>query len=99
MELVAPSAAQNITLQTKNDRYRFMAKIRDFDLTTSRDTIDLTSLGNEFRNQYEQGLISGQGTLNCFWESGLSFAGTGYGSNQAEFPSYLARLARIYCSS
>jgi len=92
VELVAPSAAQNITLQTKNDRYRFMAKIRDFELTTSRDTIDLTSLGNEFRNQYEQGLISGQGTLNCFWESDPSITGTGYGSSQAEFPSYLARL-------
>lgn len=92
VELVAPSAAQNITLQTKNDRYRFMAKIRDFELTTSRDTIDLTSLGNEFRNQYEQGLISGQGTLNCFWESDPSIIGTGYGSRQAEFPSYLARL-------
>lgn len=86
--LVAPSAAQNITLQTKNDRYRFMAKIRSFELTTSRDTVDLTSLGNEFRNQFEQGLISGQGTLNCLWESNTSIIGTG----QTEFPSYLARL-------
>lgn len=90
--LVAPSAAQSITLQTKNDRYRFMAKIRDFELTTSRDTVDLTSLGNEFRNQFEQGLISGQGTLNCLWESDSSIIGTGYGASEAEFPSYLARL-------
>lgn len=92
VQLVTPSAAQEITMQTKNDRYRFMARIRDFEITTSRDTIDLTSLGNEFRNQYERGLISGQGSLNCLWESNQSFAGTGYGANQAEFPSYLARL-------
>lgn len=92
VELVAPSAAQNITIQTKNDRYRFMAKIRGFELTTSRDTVDLTSLGNEFRNQYEQGLISGQGVLNCLWESSLVCIGPGYRPGQAEFPSYLARL-------
>jgi hypothetical protein len=92
LELVAPSAVQNITIQTKNDRYRFMAKIRDFELTTSRDTVDLTSLGNEFRSQYEQGLISGQGVLNCLWESSPAFIGPGYIPGQAEFPSYLARL-------
>jgi len=92
LELVAPSAVQNITIQTKNDRYRFMAKIRDFELTTSRDTVDLTSLGNEFRSQYEQGLISGQGVLNCLWESSPAIIGSGYGPSQAEFPSYLARL-------
>ena len=92
LQLVAPSAAQNITLQTKNDRYRFMARIRDFEITTSRDTVDLTALGNEFRDQYEKGLISGQGTLNCLWESNGSIAGSGYGATTAEFPSYLARL-------
>jgi len=92
VELVAPSAAQNITIQTKNDRYRFMAKIRDFELTTSRDTVDLTSLGNEFRSQYEQGLISGQGVLNCLWESSPAIISSGYRPGQAEFPSYLARL-------
>jgi hypothetical protein len=92
LELVAPSTVQNITIQTKNDRYRFMAKIRDFELTTSRDTVDLTSLGNEFRSQYEQGLISGQGVLNCLWESSPAFIGPGYRPSQPEFPSYLARL-------
>jgi len=90
--LIAPSVAQAITIQTKNDRYRFMAKIRDFELTTTRDTVDLTSLGNEFRNQYEQGLISGQGTLNCFWESSPTNADDVYSYSTIEFPSYLARL-------
>ena len=90
--LIAPSAAQAITLQTINDRYRFLAKIRDFELTTTRDTIDLTSLGNEFRSQYEQGLISGQGTLNCFWESSITTGCANYAVNVVEFPSYLARL-------
>nr|BDD46112.1 hypothetical protein 11 [bacterium] len=92
--LIEPSAPQDITLQTKNDRFRCLAKVRDFELTTSRETIDLTSLGSDFRKQYEQGLISGQGTLNCFWASQLSGAceevdGT---PSQVEFPSYLARL-------
>lgn len=90
--LIAPSATQAITIQTKNDRYRFVAKIKDFELTTTRDTVDLTSLGSEFRSQYEQGLISGQGALNCFWESSPTVGFANYSGNEIEFPSYLARL-------
>ena len=37
-------------------------------MTTSRDQVDTTNLGDQFRNQYEAGLISGQGTLNAFFE-------------------------------
>ena len=37
-------------------------------MTTSRDQVDLTSVGDEFKSQYEAGLISGQGTMNCIWE-------------------------------
>ena len=62
-------------------------------MTTSREQVDLTNLGDEFRNQYEAGLISGQGTMSCIWEHSY---GTGdrkneYGSDP-EFPFYLAQL-------
>ena len=68
LTLVAPTAAKDITIKTRNERYRHVANVRDFEMTTSREQVDLTNLGDEFRNQYEAGLISGQGTMNCIWE-------------------------------
>ena len=93
LALVTPSAAKDILIRTKNERYRHVANVRDFEMTTSREQVDLTNLGDEFRNQYESGLISGQGTMSCIWEHSYD---TGdrkneYGSDP-EFPYYLAQL-------
>ena len=89
--LAVPSATQNITLKTRNSRYRHLAMIRDFELTTSRDQVNLTSLGQEFKQQYEAGLISGQGTMQCVWEHSPSLASDTHTSDP-EFPFYLAQL-------
>tara|TARA_Y100000361_G_scaffold152312_1_gene171456 strand:+ start:1122 stop:1988 length:867 start_codon:yes stop_codon:yes gene_type:complete len=93
LTLVTPSAAKNILIRTRNERFRHVANVRDFEMTTSREQVDLTNLGDEFRNQYEAGLISGQGTMSCIWEHSYD---TGdrkneYGSDP-EFPFYLAQL-------
>ena len=68
MALVTPSAAKDITIRTRNERFRHVAGVREFEMTTSREQVDLTNLGDEFRNQYEAGLISGQGSMTCIWE-------------------------------
>ena len=93
LTLATPSSAKDITIKTRNERYRHVANVRDFEMTTSREQVDLTNLGDEFRNQYEAGLISGQGTMSCIWEHSYD---TGdrkneYGSDP-EFPFYLAQL-------
>ena len=93
LSLVTPSVAKNILIRTRNERFRHVANVRDFEMTTSREQVDLTNLGDEFRNQYEAGLISGQGTMSCIWEHSYD---TGdrkneYGSDP-EFPFYLAQL-------
>jgi len=93
LTLVTPSAAKDVLVRTRNERYRHVANVRDFEMTTSREQVDLTNLGDEFRNQYEAGLISGQGSMNCIWEHSYD---TGdrkneYGSDP-EFPFYLAQL-------
>ena len=93
LTLVTPSAAKDVLVRTRNERYRHVANVRDFEMTTSREQVDLTNLGDEFRNQYEAGLISGQGTMSCIWEHSYD---TGdrkneYGSDP-EFPFYLAQL-------
>ena len=91
--LVAPSSAKDVLVTTKNDNFRHLAKVRDFEMTTSREQVDLTNLGDEFRNQYEAGLISGQGSMNCIWEHSYESEdrANNYGADP-EFPFYLAQL-------
>ena len=93
LALVAPSAAKDITIKTRNERYRHVANVRDFEMTTSREQVDLTNLGDEFRNQYEAGLISGQGSMTCIWEHRYydSDRENEYGA-ESEFAFYLAQL-------
>lgn len=67
-ELVVPSKAQPLFIKTVDLSYKCTAQIRQYELTTSRETIDLTVLGSDFRDNYANGLISGQGQLTAFWE-------------------------------
>ena len=53
-----------------------LARVQSFDLATSRELVDITVLDEQFRNQYEAGLISGQGTLRCLWDTSTAFAST-----------------------
>ena len=91
LTLVTPSAAKEVTLQTVNSRFRHLARVQDFEITTNRDQIDLTPLGAQFKKQYEAGLISGQGTLNCLWEHSSELADN-TAVQDPEFPFYLAQL-------
>ena len=93
LTLVAPSEAKDILIRTGNERFRHVAGVREFEMTTSREQVDLTNLGDEFRNQYEAGLISGQGSMNCIWEHsyGSEDRANNYGVDP-EFPFYLAQL-------
>ena len=93
LTLVAPSSSKDILIRTRNERFRHVAGVREFEMTTSREQVDLTNLGDEFRNQYEAGLISGQGSMTCIWEHDYE---TGDRANEygtdPEFPFYLAQL-------
>ena len=63
LTLTAPTSTKSILVRTRNTRFRPLAKVTEFEITTSRDTVDITNLNDEFRRQYENGLISGQGTI------------------------------------
>jgi hypothetical protein len=67
LQLVESSATQNLTITTRGDTYRPLASITSYEFTTERDTINTTHLGSQFIQQYEAGLIGGQGEINCFW--------------------------------
>ena len=91
LTLVTPSASKDVTIRTVNSRFRHLARVKDFEITTNRDQIDLTPLGAQFKKQYEAGLISGQGTLNCLWEHNSDLADNTPVADP-EFPFYLAQL-------
>jgi hypothetical protein len=68
LALVTPSAIQQIEITSRDNKFRCVAQVRSYSITTQRETIDVTSLNQQYRNQYHQGLISGQGRMDCFWE-------------------------------
>lgn len=92
LDLVSPSTTKLVTIHTRNSQYRCLARIRDFEITTTRETVDVTLLGAEFRQQFEAGLISGQGSINAFWEHAYAQCDPDRKSSIPEFPVYLAQL-------
>ena len=91
LTLTAPSSTKNILIHTRNTRFRPLAKITEFEITTTRDTVDVTNLGEEFRQQYENGLISGQGTIQTIWQH-KNFQNDTSDFASPEFPVYLSQL-------
>ena len=91
LELTKPAQTIPIQVSTRGSLYRCLAQIQSYQLTDSRETVDITSLGEEFRRNYANGLISGQGSMQCIWdyESTLCDPMTG---EDVEFPHYLAQL-------
>ena len=66
--LVTPTEVQRLKVISRDSKLRCLAQVRSYELTTQRETIDVTSLNQQYRNQYHQGLISGQGRMDCYWE-------------------------------
>ena len=91
LTLQAPSSTKTILIRTRNTRFRPLAKITEFEITTTRDTVDTTNLGEEFRRQYENGLISGQGTIQTIWQH-RNFQNDTIDFASPEFPVYLSQL-------
>ncbi len=91
LELIAPATPQMILVRTQDSLYRFVSQVETYEFTTNRNTIDLSSIGDEFQRQYASGLISGQGTINCFWEYERKLCESDC-SGQFELPQYFAEL-------
>lgn len=91
-ELVLPSGNQQLRIVTRAARFQYLARVRGYELTTERESIDTTRLGDQFKQQYEAGLISGQGTLDCFFEYKRGLCEPDDCQEGAEFSMYLAQL-------
>lgn len=56
-----------ISVRVRNNNERILGQVKSFELNTERDTVDTTTLSDEFRRQYS-GLISGSGRITCFFD-------------------------------
>ena len=64
--LLTPGSTYAITMQLLEQAQRLVGDVTSYELSTSRDSIDVASLGEEFQSSVA-GLISGSGNLNCLW--------------------------------
>ena len=93
LELLAPATPQLVELKTRNSGSpRYLGEVKQFEVTTTRENIDLTLLGDNYRRQYEAGVIQGQGRLTCFWKHDFGMCGADPNYRTPELPVYLAQL-------
>ena len=90
LALAKPSKSQQIIARTRDLNYQCVAQVSSYEITTNRETVDISTLGEEFRTNYANGMISGQGSLRCFWEDTRGLCDTS--TESAELADYLARL-------
>ena len=81
--LATPGSSIAITCTILNSVPRILGQIVRFELSTDREAVDTTGLGDEFRNQYST-LITGSGSIECIFD----YAVTG----QIEVAVYLHNL-------
>jgi len=65
--LAVPGAAIAVSCRILNSVPRLLANIIRFELSTDREAVDTSSLGDEFRNQYST-LITGSGSIDCIFD-------------------------------
>lgn len=77
-------ASVSVIVKVENADYRILGRVQNYELNTTRETVDTTTLSDEFRSQLST-IMSGSGRMACEWEY------TGDATN--ELPHYLLELA------
>ena len=91
VELIAPSGDQDIIVDVVNVNYDSIAQMRSWEITTQRETVDTTILGEEFRAFYDQGLVSGQGSITALWDYEYTECVDSF-SSDSELANYFSQL-------
>lgn len=67
IELAQISRDIPISVDVEDTSGRLLASITDYELNTNRETVDITSLSDEYRQQYSS-LITGSGRFTAQWD-------------------------------
>ena len=84
LALAVPANDLPIRVKVQNTSYRVLAQVNGFELNTERETVDTTTLSDEFRSRIST-LMSGSGRMSAFWEY--------TGNTSQELPNYLVELS------
>ena len=82
--LATPANDLPIRVKVENAEYKVLAQVNGFELNTERETVDTTTLSDEFRSRIST-LMSGSGRMSAFWEY--------TGNASEELPNYLVELS------
>lgn len=93
VKLQTPSRDIPISVRVVNLIDRIVGQVTNFDLNTSREAVDVTELGEEFRKQHAT-MISGSGQLSCFfdYERRMCDGMSGISGGLVEMPIYMHQL-------
>ena len=92
LALVTPTETQEISIDVANISFNCIAQLRNWEITTTRETVDITLLGEEFRSNYDQGLISGQGALSAIWDYKYATCDPLFEDTNLELAHYFSQL-------
>tara|TARA_S200002703_G_scaffold5918_1_gene6612 strand:+ start:329 stop:1201 length:873 start_codon:yes stop_codon:yes gene_type:complete len=81
--LATPSSSIPVNVTVENSDFRVVAQVNSFELNTQRETVDTTTLSDDFRSQISS-LMSGSGRMSCFWEY--------TGETVQDIPQYILQL-------
>lgn len=82
--LATPGNEIPIKVVVQNADYRVLGRVQSYELNTQRETVDTTTLSDEFRTRIST-VMSGSGRMACEWEY--------TGDTAKELPHYLLELA------
>ena len=58
----------DVTVQIRDASANSLGNVTSFEFNASREAIDVTALADKFRNQYNAGLLSGSGRIDCAFD-------------------------------
>jgi len=57
-----------VKLTVRDTRFNIVGNISSYEFNTSRDSVDLTTLSDKYKQQHSAGLISGSGRVECIFD-------------------------------
>ena len=86
------SADKTVLISLENgEDYFCCGDVRDYQITTRRENLDTTALSDQYREQYEHGLIAGQGRFTVYFPELLRLCNTNPSRSETS-SEYFARL-------
>ena len=61
-------SAIDISIRVRDTRFNVLGNVTSYEFNNSRDAIEVTSLADKYKQQYNAGLLSGSGRIECLFD-------------------------------